>query len=52
MVTILLLGALGSQPAGAEIFVDDFDRADGPLGPPWELLDQSPLYIENQPSGW
>ncbi len=48
IVTILLLGFLGSEPANAEIFSDDFDRADGPLGPPWELLDQSPLHIENQ----
>ena len=48
IVTILLLGFLGSEPAKAETFSDDFARADGPLGPPWELLDQSPLYIENQ----
>jgi len=48
IVTILLLGILGFEPANAEIFADDFNRPDGPLGPPWELLDQSPLYIENQ----
>ena len=48
MMTILLLSVLCSQPANAELFTDNFDRADGPLGPPWELLDQSPLYIENQ----
>ncbi len=48
IMTILLLGVFGSLPASAEIFTDHFDRADGPLGAPWELLDQSPLYIENQ----
>lgn len=48
VVTILLLCFFGSALANAEIFIDDFDRPDGPLGPPWELLDQSPLYIENQ----
>jgi hypothetical protein len=51
IVTILLVGILGAlapRPVNAEVFSDDFDRADGPLGPPWELLDQSLLYIENQ----
>jgi hypothetical protein len=48
ILTILLFGVLGSLPANAQIFSDNFNRADGPLGPPWELLDQSPLTIENQ----
>jgi len=47
-LTIILLGILGAQTAAVEIFNDNFDRPDGPLGPPWELLDASPLYIENQ----
>jgi len=32
-------------PASAEIFFDDFNRPDGPLGEPWFLLN-SYLYIE------
>lgn len=47
-VVLFLCGGLGSLPAAAELFTDDFNRSDGPLGPPWELLDQSPLYIVDQ----
>ncbi len=47
LVTVLICGGLGIQPAAADLFFDNFNRADGPLTAPWEPL-ASLLYIQGQ----
>jgi hypothetical protein len=38
IVGAVVLAVLVASPVSAEIFYDDFSRADGPLGDPWQAL--------------
>ncbi len=44
-ITFALLFWLLPATASSDVFTDDFNRADGPLGDPWFLISGSPLSI-------